>query len=279
MEVRAASQATPGSPANQDYFFAGPDLVGVLDGVSVPHDLGTGCIHGTTWYVRSLSAAILAVACAEPEATLSAVLATAIRQVTESHRDTCDLEHPGTPASTICLLRTRSDLVDYLVLCDSPLVFDDGFQVTVITDMRFETTIAPLRAAALTGVGAIGSGDHQARIKSLVTAQRKRVNRPDGYWVAAADPRAAAHARVGQLPLTGSKAIRRAALLTDGAACAVDQYELFTWRQALDVLGDEGPRHLIEQVRVAEQKDVDGLDWPRYKRHDDATVAFCTFSR
>ena len=49
----------PGRPVNEDYAFAVPGLVGVLDGVSDPVGLDTGCVHGTAWYVRRLAARII----------------------------------------------------------------------------------------------------------------------------------------------------------------------------------------------------------------------------
>jgi len=36
-----------------------------------------------------------------------------------------------------------------------------------------------------------------------------------------------------------------------------------------------GPEAIITQVRAAEASDPDGQRWPRGKRHDDASAAFC----
>jgi hypothetical protein len=79
------------------------------------------------------------------------------------------------------------------------------------------------------------------------------------------------------MTLRGPRRVRRAALLTDGASCAVEEFELFGWRELLDMLTTAGPLALIQRVRVAELDDYDGLARPRYKRHDDATAALCLF--
>jgi hypothetical protein len=34
---------------------------------------------------------------------------------------------------------------------------------------------------------------------------------------------------------------------------------------------------LVARVRAAEREDPDGTRWPRSKRHDDATIAVCSF--
>ena len=113
------------------------------------------------------------------------------------------------------------------------------------------------------------------RFRHAVMVQRERMNRTHGYWAAAADPDAAYHAVTGTLPLRGPGALRRAALLSDGASCAVEQFGLFDWAGLLDVTAVEGPEGLIGRVRAAERDHPDRLR--RHKRTDDASVVFCEF--
>lgn len=279
MEVRIASEAAPGKTTNEDYAFALPDLVGVLDGVSVPDGLDTGCIHGPAWYVRRLATHLARAHVKAPMTALAESLAEAIAAVRDDHQGQCDLGHPGTPAGTVSLLRRKEHDVDYLILCDSPLVIDQGDEVQAVTDERFAHAVAELRAAALTGQDAIDSNAHRERVRRTVLAQRHKTNKPDGYWIAAATPEAALHAVTGTLPLTGPDRVRRAALLTDGASCAVEQYDLYDWRGLLDLLASQGPNELIRRVRAAEDTDSSGYAKPRYKRHDDATAALCLFDQ
>lgn len=273
MRVRSASDPAPGRLENEDVVFRFGPLVGLLDGATVPDGFETGCVHGPGWYVRHLAARIGLALAARPAATLMSSLAAAILAVRADHGGDCDLDHPGTPSSTVCLLREGGDQVDYLVLCDSPLVLDTGGQVSVVSDERLDTAMAELRdtAAGLPGGGA----DPMTRFRHAVLAQRERMNRTHGYWVAAADPDAAYHAVTGTLPLRGPGALRRAALLSDGASCAVEQFGLFDWAGLLDVTAAEGPEGLIGRVRAAERDHPDRLR--RHKRTDDASVVFCEF--
>lgn len=277
MEIRLASQAAPGRPANEDHGFVLPGLVGVLDGVTAPEGLDTGCVHGPAWYVQQLAARFAGCYARNPAEALSQLLADAIERVRGDHKGQCDLSHPGTPASTVTLLRQRADGADYLVLCDSPLVVDQPGGIRVVTDDRHAKAVAQLRATALDGRYAISSEGHATRVRHLATQQREFTNQPDGYWIAAASPAAAHEAVTGTLPLSGPHRVRRAALLTDGASCAVDEFALCDWRGLLDLLTDAGPLELIARVRAAELADRDGFGRPRYKRHDDATAAICLF--
>ncbi|MFU8853293.1 hypothetical protein ACNAW0_20230 [Micromonospora sp. SL1-18] len=273
MRVRSASDPAPGRLVNEDVVFRFGPLVGVLDGATVPEGFDTGCVHGPAWYVRHLAARIGLAVAARPAATLMSSLAAAILAVRADHGGECDLDHPGTPSSTVCLLREGGDQVDYLVLCDSPLVLDAGGQVSVVSDERLDAAMADLRrtAALLPGSGA----DPATLFRQSVLVQRARMNRTHGYWVAAADPDAAYHAMTGTLPLRGPGALRRAALLSDGASCAVEQFGLFSWAGLLDVTAAEGPEGLIGRVRAAERDHPDRLR--RHKRTDDGSVVFCEF--
>jgi hypothetical protein len=177
----------------------------------------------------------------------------------------------------VCLLRRRGDHVDYLVLCDSVLVLDFGERVQVISDNRLATAMAAVRRAAVTVTGGEGSADRATHLRRAVAVQRQAMNQTHGYWVAAANPDAAYHALTGALPLFGPERVRRAALLTDGTSCAVEQFGLFDWSGLLDVLSTHGPRELIRQVRVAETANHQGRGAARHKRHDDATAVLCVF--
>ncbi|MEH1015256.1 hypothetical protein V6U90_19340 [Micromonospora sp. CPCC 206060] len=272
MQVWSASEAAPDRLENEDHVFRFGPLVGVLDGATVPDGFDTGCVHGPAWYVRHLAARIGLAVAARPAATLMSSLAAAILAVRADHGDDCDLDHPGTPSATVCLLRDGGDHVDYLVLCDSPLVLDVGGAVRVISDDRLDTALAELRRVAET---VPPTDDPVTRFRRAVAVQRERMNRTHGYWVAATDPDAAYHAVTGTLPLTGAGAVRRAVLLTDGASCAVEQFGLFDWAGLLDLVSRDGPDALVSRVRAAEQDRGDRLR--RRKRHDDATVVLCRF--
>ncbi|MFD0785325.1 hypothetical protein ACFQZ8_15570 [Micromonospora azadirachtae] len=274
MRVRSASAAAPGRDVNEDVVFRFGSLVGVLDGATVPDGFATGCVHGPEWYVRHLAARIGLAEAARPTASLMSNLAAAILAVRADHGGQCDLDHPGTLSSTVCLLREGGDQVDYLVLCDSPLVLDAGGRVTVVSDDRLDRAMAELReTVAMVPSGA--AADRATRFRQAVGLQRERMNRTHGYWVAAADPDAAYHAVTGTVPLRGPGALRRAALLSDGASSAVEQFGLFDWPGLLDLVSTEGPGALIDQVRTAERDLSDRLR--RHKRADDASVLLCEF--
>jgi hypothetical protein len=79
-------------------------------------------------------------------------------------------------------------------------------------------------------------------------------NTPGGFYVASTTPDAAYQAIRGTLPATS---VRRAALLSDGAARLVERFHLMDWRELLHLLATEGPDELIRQTRQAERAETE----------------------
>jgi hypothetical protein len=103
-------------------------------------------------------------------------------------------------------------------------------------------------------------------------AIRAHRNVDGGFWVASVDPLAAEQALTGTVP---ADRVCAAAILSDGASRLVDRFGLATWRQALDLLDQDGPEELIRRAREAERGDPNGSHRPRGKTFDDATAAYC----
>jgi hypothetical protein len=273
MLVAFASRAGSDDRPNEDFVAASPRVAIVLDGLSAPPELGTGCRHGTPWFVSRLGTELLSAAAAGPDRPLGEILARSIERVAALHSGTCDLRHPGTPQSTVAMLRERDDVVDHLVIFDSVVVLDGPSGLSVHSDRRVD---AFARAEHLaTRDHPIGSPEHQASVRDLVAAQRRHRNSAAGYWVAGADPQSGYEAVSGTRPRSDT---RRAALMSDGASAQVEVYGLTDWTGLLAVLEADGPDELISRVRAAEATDPEGARWPRYKRSDDATVVWCRFA-
>ena len=269
MEVSFASWPGSLSKANEDFVAASPSAAVVLDGLSAPSPLGTGCLHGTPWFVAQLGVQVMSAATTAGDEPLQDLVASAIARVADSHANSCDLDHPGTPSSSLAVLREQNQRVEYLLLFDSVIVLDGPSGLVVVTDRRVDAVARQEDLA--TREHPIGSPAHQERVQELVAAQRRHRNQPGGYWVAAAKPAAAYQAVTGSRP---HDQVDRAALLTDGVSCLVDLYAAAGWPELLDSMQEHGPTHVISRIRELEDADPSGSRWPRYKRSDDATAAF-----
>lgn len=219
--------------------------VAVIDGAtSADPELPSG-----GWYAERLAAQLTSAL--HGDADLRTVLRSAISGVARDE----GLAPGRSPSSTVAMARWTPDHVDLLVLADSPIVAF-GQTTEVVADDRLVT----LRRAG------------KLRTHDAVRALR---NSPGGFWVAEADPDAADHALTRTLPRRHLEAL---ILATDGVSCGVDDYDLFTWPEALRLARAQGAAAVLDAVRAAEESDPRGTRWPRVKRHDDQAMALVSFS-
>src|SRR5215475_9737283 len=234
MNVSMASSAGhPDQPGHQNEDFVGavPGAVVLVDGAGIP---GTEaiCRHGVAWYAHRLGGLLLGRLSRGSPADLAAALADAISQIAGEHRDTCDIANPSSPQATVALFRFSGARADYLLLADCFAVLDrvaGGPQV--ITDEREVSNrrecVAPLADVAH------GTPEYDRVRDGCIAALQARRNQPGGYWVAKDDPRAAAEAVTGSLPL---RELTGAALLSNGASRIVSPYGLTDWPGVLSLL-------------------------------------------
>jgi len=144
-----------------------------------------------------------------------------------------------------------------------------------ITDDRLKRLDLPSRTHVLARLAAGGGYDdiHTSNIRMLSSEKAPHMNRAGGYWIAEADSAAGCHALVRSYPVNG---VPWCAILTDGADDPLTHLGLSVAQLAEldeDVLRDTLHRlHDWEAV-----SDPDGCELPRFKRHDDKTIAIVRF--
>ncbi|MEU6014810.1 integrase [Streptomyces sp. NPDC047515] len=259
MRVTMTSAAARTGRTNEDFTGALPTAAVLIDGAGMPGTESV-CRHGMAWYASRLGGSLLGLLSLVRDRGLSVLLAEAIEQVTDDHRDTCDVTDPISPSAAVAVLRLSDGLVEYLVLGDSVVVLDraDGPPL-VVSDPR-EVMISRSYRAAFQAA-AEGSDEYHRVLRSL----RARRNRPGGFRVAKDDPRAADEAITASCPISE---LTGAALLSNGAGRIVDRFRLTDWPGVMTVLESSGPAEVIDRVRQAEARHAVAAD--------DATIAYCT---
>ena len=251
MRVRMASDPARAGRVNEDFAGAVPEAAVLLDGAGIA-GAGSVCRHGVAWFATGLGGSLLGRLALAPERALPALLAEAIVEVTDRHRDTCDVADPISPSATVAMLRVSGGAIDYLVLGDSFLVLDRvGDAPLVVTDPR-ELVISRRYEIAL------ARGDEPRRVLRELRAHR---NRPGGFWLAKDDPRAADEAITGSCPVAG---LSGAVLLSNGVSRIVDRFGLIDWAGVVS----GSPAGIIDRVRRAEAREA--------VAPDDATIMYCT---
>lgn len=259
-KIQSATLA--GGVNNQDRFLVGDGFVAVLDGAtSVAGDRS----HDPGWYAEQLAQAI------SETVPGGGPLASAVSKAIGIVRDVHGLTAETAPTSTVALARWSDDAVEVYVLGDSFVVVlgTDGTE-TVHTDDRLDTVGVSERAAyrAHLAEGHGYGAEHRELLLALQDQQARRRNQPGGYWIAGAEPEAAAH---GITTVTERSGVTALLLASDG----VDPGRhpgATTWRDLADEARSYGPAPVLQDIHDAEAADPDGARWPRAKRHDDKTL-------
>lgn len=254
MEITYATASGEAEHSNEDLVLAGPKFAVVLDGATAPAGESSGCIHDVRWFVRQLGGRLVQQLVVDDKDNDSLVkhLRSAITWVNSQHEHTCDLSNPSCPSSTVAVLRLGELYVDALVLSDSTILLDMSTSgIQRLTDERTA---------------------HLSNYKPE-NVQRQR-NQLGGFWVASTKPEAADHALSITVPIVN---VRRAAVLTDGAARLVERFDLMDWPGLFKMLDTEGPARVIRHVREAENTICipPGI---RGKTHDDASAVLIHFN-
>ncbi|SES24909.1 hypothetical protein [Actinokineospora terrae] len=249
---------------SEDVVLVMPDAVVLLDGAtSMRDDLPSGGV-----FAGELGAQVVARMAAAPELDLGDLLAGAIRSVARGNGFT-----PGdSPCSTVAIVRWDDEVVEALVLADSPVVAFAP-EADVLADTRLRHVPRGSYRDRLRRGGGY-SADHVAALRASARKTSALRNQEGGYWVAEAVP-AAAHRAVRRV--WPRQDVRSVLMASDGVSCGVDDYRLFGWEQVLDLATASGPQAVLDVVREAEREDPEGLKWPRPKPHDDQALVVISF--
>ena len=261
MNVAIAQLPLP--PAGADRVIIAPGAVVVLDGASA---FGPATVTPSA-YADRLGTELASAIAARPGAPLPQILADAIGATASA----LDLRDDHGPSSTVAIARVMDDSAELLVLGDSYIAYRSAGTTSVITDDRLDrlnlqqSRVYRERLAAGSGY----DGAHAAILRELQVGQRARRNTTGGYWIASADPGAAAHAITRSLPATSLEWI---VLATDGAADTARHLGLDDWN-AIARFGQDGLSALLQRCHHWEEHtDPDGRQLPRAKRHDDKAI-------
>jgi hypothetical protein len=250
--------------ANQDRYLVENYYAAVFDGASAFWPPRSADRDGG-WYAEELASAVNGQM--DRSSDLQQILRDALERLKRDHALL-----PGSPSSTVAIVRWDHSNLDCLVLGDSPIavMFANG-DVEVVADRRLSTIGTEQRTAYRNRLKA-GEGfgsTHRELLRSLQIEQANLRNRSRGYWIAADDPSAASQSLTVRYP---RMAIDAVLLMTDGASAIVDCFGLATWASLPNRVKRDGCAKLLSQVSHAESADPDARHWPRSKKHDDKTI-------
>ncbi len=271
MTVRQTAVRVAELPAaaghGQDRVLIGENIVIVLDGAS-----GSDGTISVAAYVDALGVQLLGALERRPAAPLRTTLRTALLGVTQA----LDLQPGNSPSSTVSIIRSLPGHVDVLVLGDTPAyVATRSAGVERIFDDRLDRLPVKHRPAALARLQAGGGYDdeHQRILREMRIEKAPYQNAAGGYWIAEADPSAGCEALVRSF---AAEDMLWAAILTDGTEDPMRHLGV-SIEHVAELPVAELDALLAELYDWEEREDPQGQLLPRFKRHDDKSIAVVTF--
>lgn len=256
LTVRTA-QRPGGTRPSEDRIFQTDNAVIVLDGATQAFALErTG-----GWIADEVGRRLVVGLKTQPDADLRDLLKRAIVDLVGKY----DLKPGESPSTTVSIARFDNDIIDILVLGDSPVVvLDINDQVVEIRDGRLAAVSSSIPRPD--GLGDMTKPEWVDRMTIFETYR----NKPGGFWCVSASPEAADQAFIRQLR---ADECRLAMLMTDGVSAIVDSYQtLAGWHEAISIAA-ESPSRLVDLVHETELRDLRAEKWPRGKTHDDKALA------
>ncbi|MBV8238703.1 MAG: protein phosphatase 2C domain-containing protein [Sphingomonas sp.] len=177
------------------------------------------------------------------------------------------------PSAAFAMLRDFGDHVELTSLADCAVAYvDEAGQAQLFSDGSHET----IERRTLDLAAQIFAADPDPapaalteRLLPRLQANRRLMNRPDGYWVLGIEPDAADHLSQRRLP---ARKGQRFALVSDGFLRLVDLFGVATPHDLLAIDDAAQWDAWLARLRAIEREPESRRHYVRVKIHDDATL-------
>ncbi|GAA4950432.1 hypothetical protein GCM10023205_08880 [Yinghuangia aomiensis] len=155
----SAPAALVGEPraAERVFALAGPEAAVLAAAGAAYRADGTGCGHGSGWFLRRLAAHLLTRIVDRPERPLRDCLADAVAETAALHGGRCDLARHGAPTASVTAVRVADGRLDHLVLGTGAVLVRRGAAAHAAADPAGERHAAGARPAAAAADAVCGS--------------------------------------------------------------------------------------------------------------------------
>lgn len=116
--------------------------------------------------------------------------------------------------------------------------------------------------------------DSREAIKDTLQSNRSMMNTPDGYSALSVDNNCIQY--IDKVTLPAEKEAKLL-LLTDGFSSIIDKYKVHTAQSLFSELEKISAKDVIKKIRHIENMDDQLCEYPRLKKHDDASAIYMSF--
>lgn len=258
---------------NEDCYHIGDALAIVIDGAS-----GLDKVHITdaasdaAWYSYNIKNAILNF---QNVQNIRDSLYKSLQAVNEEFKKFSDFKKViDFPSAVISMARIRNHTLEILVLGDCTCIIKKANgEVERIIDDRIEKYDGRALRCGVekrqeTGVDFC---DTRSYYQPVLTENRKRKNKKDGYFCLSDDENAVQQAIVKYFSL---EEIRSVALMSDGFSQVIDLFHLYSEQELMSALAQKRAEDIYDELFHAQGQDDKMNEFPRFSFSDDATLVY-----
>ena len=177
------------------------------------------------------------------------------------------------PSSSIAALKWHDDCIEYFSLGDSPMLIQGKGGLKEITDRKLSALDQKVYDAMnhLIAGKHISAWDTKKYVLPMIKEHRMLLNTEEGYWILGFDTEAVKKASQGIINLIEPVKILMA---SDGFSALTDKYHMIEKENFISLVEKKGLPLLYENLRAMENKDKEGINYPRFKKSDDASAIY-----
>lgn len=207
--------------------------------------------------------------------SLSEIMLEGVRKIKEEYRTLLDGDEPkkiDLPSSSIAIIKFRDDMIEYFLLGDCSLFYNDG-ERKIIKDRsicKFDDIVYD-EMMSIPNLEKLSFDEIKSRVMNTIISNRLKKNTKGGYWILDFSEEAIRNAMHGYIQV-GEK--MNVMLASDGFTCASDRYGILKENELIYIAEKMGIEYIYNKIRDFEEDDYKANKMPRFKVMDDSSAIY-----
>ena len=177
------------------------------------------------------------------------------------------------PSCACSLVKFYEDKIEYLILGDCTLFVNSKGRVETFKDDAISKLDKKVYdyMAKLENSKNMTYNERKAKVMHIIIENRLKKNTIGGYWSLEFSKEAIDNCVSGFIDIKDNTKIM---MTSDGFSCVYDRYGIFSKEEIINLANTEGIDYIYKKVREFEKSDDNGVEYPRFKVHDDSSCVY-----
>ncbi len=177
------------------------------------------------------------------------------------------------PSCACSLVKFYEDKIEYLILGDCTLLVNSKGRVETFKDDAISKLDKKVYdyMAKLENSKNMTFNERKANVMHIIIENRLKKNTIGGYWSLEFSKEAIDNCVSGFIDIKDNTKIM---MTSDGFSCVYDRYGIFSKEEIINLANTEGIDYIYKKVREFEKSDDNGVEYPRFKVHDDSSCVY-----